>query len=279
MAELEKKPDLAEDLKKALALFTFKGQMDRYKPQRGSRLPLAPMLASLRGMSPRQWAAYAFGRDPLRGKFTPEQMLELSDKALACGQEEARKLLDAHHGKVEPTLLARELGLTIERPDMPNGGGQVIFAQYEEPDKITVFMDTVDKANALLGSRPDLVNLLGKRSIEQVLVAHEIFHAVELRAKDTIFTQSYRLQLWKLGPIKNESGVACLAEIAGMEFARTLLDLDFCPYLYDVFFVSLYDAQAASDLYRSICRLCSQPSIEETMAPQELREALEAEDA
>ena len=57
-----------------------------------------------------------------------------------------------------------------------------------------------------------------------------------------------------------------------------LLALDFCPYLYDVFFVSLYDAQAASDLYRSICRLCSQPSIEETMSPQELREALDAED-
>lgn len=73
-------------------------------------------------------------------------------------------------------------------------------------------------------------------------MAHEIFHAVELRAKDTIFTQTYRLQLWKLGPLKNESGVACLAEIAGMEFARTLLALDFCPYLYDVFFVSLYDA-------------------------------------
>ena len=109
-------------------------------------------------------------------------------------------------------------------------------------------------------------------------MAHEIFHAVERRAKDTIFTQTYRLQLWKLGPLKNESGVACLAEIAGMEFARTLLALDFCPYLYDVFFVSLYDAQAASDLYRSICRLCSQPSIEETMSPQELREALDAED-
>lgn len=41
MAELEKKTDMAEDLKKALALFTFKGQIDRYKPQRGSRLSLA----------------------------------------------------------------------------------------------------------------------------------------------------------------------------------------------------------------------------------------------
>ena len=98
---------------------------------------------------------------------------------------------------------------------MPNGGGQVIFAQYEEPDKITVFMDTVDKANALLSRRPNLVNLLGKRSIEQVLVAREIFHAVELRAKDTIFTQTYRLQLWKLGPLKNESGVACLGPDCG----------------------------------------------------------------
>lgn len=42
MAELEKKTDMAEDLKKALVLFTFKGQMDRCKPQRCSRLPLAP---------------------------------------------------------------------------------------------------------------------------------------------------------------------------------------------------------------------------------------------
>ena len=72
----------------------------------------------------------------------------------------------------------------------------------------------------------------------------------------------------------SDKALAC-----GQEEARKLLDLDFCPYLYDVFFVSLYDAQAASDLYRSICRLCSQPSIEETMSPQKLREALEAEDA
>ena len=100
MAELEKKTGKTEDLKKALSLFTFQGQMERYKPQRGSRLPLVPMLASLREMSPRQWSAYAFGRDPLRGKFTPEQMQELSDKALACGQEEASKLLEFEYAAV-----------------------------------------------------------------------------------------------------------------------------------------------------------------------------------
>ena len=271
MTASDEKNNTTDDLKKALALFTFKGQMERYKPKRGNCLPLEPMLRSLYQMDSRQWSAYAFGRDPLRGKLTPQQMLDLSDRALACGQEEAHKLLHSHHGQVKPTLLARDLGLTIERPNMPNGGGQVIFAQFEEPDKITVFMDTVDKANAMLQRRPDLADLLGRCSIEQVLIAHEIFHFIELNAKDTIFTQSYRLQLWKLGPFKNESSISCLAEIAGMEFARVLLDLDFCLYLYDVFFVSLYDAAAASDLYRSICRLCNQASIEDTMSPAELR--------
>ena len=106
MAELEKKTDKAEDLKKALSLFHLSGADGAL--QAPARQPSAAgsdaCLAA--GDEPRQWAAYAFGRDPLRGKFTPEQMQELSDKALACGQEEASKLLDTHRGTVEPTLLA-----------------------------------------------------------------------------------------------------------------------------------------------------------------------------
>lgn len=265
------------DLKEALNLFTYQGQMERYAPKHGTPLPLDAMLADVRGMSSLEWASYAFGRDPLRGRLTPEQMLDLAQRALDCGREEAERLRAAYGQQTEPSAIAQRLGIHLTYPDMPNGGGQVVFAQFEEPDKITVFMDTVNKANEMLRTNAAVREILGDRSIKQVLIAHEIFHYVELSNKDEIFTQSYKLRLWKVGPFRNDSRISCLAEIAGMEFARTLLGIPFCPYLYDIFFVYLYGDTSASDLYRSICRMCGHPSIEQQDSGATLTQKANAE--
>lgn len=81
------------------------------------------------------------------------------------------------------------------------------------------------------------------------------------------------------GPLRHTSCVQSLSEIAGMAFAQTLLRLPFSPYLYDVFFVSLYDARAASDTYRMICRASGHASIEQTMTRQEMADALAREES
>ena len=48
-----------------------------------------------------------------------------------------------------PRELARKMGMKIRTPDTPAGGGQVIFAQFVQPDEITVYMDCIRKASRL----------------------------------------------------------------------------------------------------------------------------------
>lgn len=42
--------------------------------------------------------------------------------------------------------------MKVKMPKVPTGGGVVLFAQYVQPDEITIFTDCVDKAAALENS-------------------------------------------------------------------------------------------------------------------------------
>ena len=146
--------------------------------------------------------------------------------------------------------LAGAMGLKISTPRIPNGGGHVIFAQYQEPDAITIFMDSADKARALI-EEESLSLLLGDRAAEDVLLAHELFHVVEYRKRDSIYTQTEKVELWRK-PFSNRSRLICLGEIAGMEFARRLTGLSYTPYVLDVLMMYGYDKGAATALYEEI---------------------------
>lgn len=138
----------------------------------------------------------------------------------------------------------------------------MIFAQYTEPDEVTIFMDSVRKAEELMESCdmwelfPDL------SSIEDLLLAHEIFHAVEYRNRDRIFTQTEKIELWKK-PFSNRSQIIALSEMAGMAFARELLGISVSPYLFDVLLMYGYNQEAATALYEEIMGFAGEPAGEE----------------
>ena len=142
------------------------------------------------------------------------------------------------------------MGLKVLTPQVPGGGGHVIFAQYQEPDSITIFMDGAERAQKLIREEK-LEGLLGNRAVEDVLLAHELFHVTEYRKKDFIFTQTEKVELWKK-PFSNRSRILCLGEIAGMEFARCLTGITFTPYVLDVLMMYGYDKEAATALYEEI---------------------------
>lgn len=226
------------------------------KPGRtGGRLPLRAMIEHLLRLSGQEFGMYAWTREPLEGKFDTAQKMGYILKAESCGMNEARLLKREYctDGVGGPADIARLMGLKVETPDIPTGGGHVIFAQYAEPDEITIFTDAVDKAERLIEEH-SLRDLLGAADIKSLLLAHEIFHAVEYRKKDSIYTKIEKVELWRK-PFSNQSGLACLGEIAAMAFAREMVGAAFSPYLLDVLFMYGYHQEAAEALFDEIMEI------------------------
>lgn len=205
------------------------------------------MARALRSLTDLQWGRYAFSREPLEGKFTPEEKDRYTQAAVSCGKEWARKMA-SRCGTRDPRTIAGKLGVQVLTADIPAGGGQVLFAQFVQPDEITVFTDCLDKAASLGALLP------ARESLMDILLAHELFHAVEEQNVDVMYTRTETIELWRK-PFSNRSRIACLSEIAAMAFARELLDLDYNPYALDVLLVYPYDQNAACGLYEEICEL------------------------
>lgn len=113
-----------------------------------------------------------------------------------------------------------------------------MFAQYVQPDEITIFTDCVDKAAAL--EKQCGCPLLKKERLLEILLAHELFHAVEEQYAGEIFTRTEKIELWRK-PFSNRSVISCLSEIAAMAFARQLSGLSVSPYMLDVLLVYSYE--------------------------------------
>ena len=98
-------------------------------------------------------------------------------------------------------------------------------------------MDSAGRAQELI-RRERLEGLLGKKAVEDVLLAHELFHVTEYRKKDTIYTRTEKVELWRK-PFSNRSRMICLG-------------IPYTPYVLDVLLMYGYDKEAATALYEEI---------------------------
>ena len=131
-----------------------------------------------------------------------------------------------------------------------NGVVHVIFAQYDEPKEITLFKDCVEKAEELI-EKEGLQRFLPDFDLNEVLMAHELFHGIEYRNKKQIFTQTEKIELWRR-PFSNKSKILCLSEIAAMAFAKRMTGISCSPYVLDVLLMYCYNEEAAEALYEEI---------------------------
>lgn len=218
----------------------------------GRILPLRPMVERLVQLTERDFGMYAWSREPLSGKFDRAQKMHYIAAAGSCGRNEAKQIKDEYQTG-EAAIIARQMKLQVQMPAVPAGGGHVIFAQYVEPDEITIFADAVERAERLI-KEFSLADLLGGADVKNLLLAHELFHAVEYRKEDTIYTKTEKVQLWRK-PFSNRSRLVCLGEMAGMAFAKALTGVAFCPYLLDVLLMYGYHEAAATALYEEILEI------------------------
>ena len=212
----------------------FSGKGTAFSMPEYPKVPFPEMIEKLGALTEEDWGKYAFSREPLEGRFSNEQKMQYTHKANDCGREWAEKIA-RQYGTRNPGELAEKLGMKVKTPKVPVGGGLVLFAQFVEPDEITIFTDCVE-------------------NLTNTLLAHELFHAVEEQHVKEIYTRTERVELWRK-PFSNKSTISCLSEIAAMAFAGKLLDLKVSPYMLDVLLVYSYDKNAAWGLYDEIMNM------------------------
>lgn len=198
------------------------------------------------------WAAYAKSRDPLNGRVTVEEYLPHYHAAQQCGVELAQQVR-SEFGAVSCEDLAEKLEVRVVRLPMPDGDGLLTFAAFEEPNLIRVYTDNAEATQAIIAQSGGNADL-GDVDICQMLLAHELFHVMQLRHPELYVNQKH-IRLWKIGPWIRESRLLSLEEVAAMAFAKELLGLKVNPYLYDVLMLLPQATEQARKLYEHLLAL------------------------
>ena len=198
------------------------------------------------------WVAYAKSRDPLNGRLTVDEYMPFYHAAHQCGVELAHKTR-LECGDVSCEEMAEKLGVRVERHPMPDGDGLLTFAVFEEPNLIRIYTDNAEATQNLIeASGGDA--FIGDADICEMLLAHELFHALQLREPELYVNQTH-IRLWKIGPWVRESRLMSREEVAAMAFAQELLKLPVNPYLYDVLMLLPQATEQAEKLYRNLLLL------------------------
>ena len=238
--------------------------MENYVPKRIEypEVALKEMLRILAAYPDAAWYPYAFSREPLNRKFTDEQRKIWMDKSLACGRAYA-DIVRRDSGEMTPAKIAEYYGLDVQYPKFPEKTDRVLFGEFYEPNSIRIYMDAVQKAKMVMEEEGIPVVLPKNLEIQDILLAHELFHFIEEQYRKEIFTRREKVKLWSIGVFHYTSSVVALSEIAAMAFAKELCGLTYLPYVLDVFLVYVYSKNEAYGLYDEIIKLQGRPVKEE----------------
>jgi hypothetical protein len=193
------------------------------------------------------WRRWAFRREPLRGRIPARDLDTLCGRAEELGRRTARELRSRFPGSA-PSGIAASLGLRIlERTGEGEYGG-TLFAFYDESDAITVFKDKAEAADRLIASE-GLEDLVGTAPVAEILIAHELFHALDRSGADP---DSPLLLPGPAGPFRRRRPLRALEELAAMEFARELLRLPCPAWIFTLVLLYPADPSGAEAVHRGM---------------------------
>lgn len=211
--------------------------------------PLAALVRELVKVGEEDWYPYAFSREPLNGRFDDDLRRDLMRRSISCGRDLACECRQSY-GRWHPRALAEELGVSVNRPSVPQSSDRVLFAEFLEPDTINLYRDGLDKCREMLRGE-ELRQLIGSVSVvSDILLAHELFHVFEMRRGDELWTNSYRSDIIRFTKrITYNARISVLGEIAAMAFAKEACGISYSPYVLDVLLTYGYSPEASCALY------------------------------
>jgi hypothetical protein len=153
--------------------------------------------------------------------------------ALADGGATAADVRTRFPG-LSPRRIADELGIPVATTDDdPLVGTIWRFAEYRpRPPRIQLYTRGLAPVEQAL-ARGAAARLLGEATIEDVFIAHELYHHLEATRAETPIARRHQATLFRIGKWRWRTGIATLAEIAAGSFAQGLLGLPCHPKVLD----------------------------------------------
>lgn len=216
-------------------------------------IPLVEMIEDLRAVGDGTWGRYAFSRDLLRDRVPDEKKAEMIARSVRCGEEYADRAV-RETGQSAPEEIARRLGLNVLPGETPMTAKRALFAQFTPPDRIEIMREPLERYRDVL-ARPEEAEasrLPGAEEVFRLLLGHEIFHFLEDRHEEEIYTRTEKITLWSVLGFRNRSTVGALGEIAGMAFTKRLNHVAYSPFLLDVLLFFGYNPEGARSIYRTV---------------------------
>ncbi|WP_313583434.1 hypothetical protein [Lacrimispora sp.] len=189
----------------------------------------------------RVWLEYLWSHDRLCHRIEPELREQSAQAAAWIGISASRRII-AGHSAVSIKNLIEAAGCRIEKVqnDPLKQLRPYLFAEFEEPDRITVYEERVSNVQQLLDnlgvfSDNTLISSYNSSLAEQIILAHEFFHFLDYEGNLTDGIS--RIKITVFGKLKLHVRVSALSEIAAMAFARDLLALNVHPCILDLLLV------------------------------------------
>ena len=187
---------------------------------------------------------YVMMRDPYWKHLGEAQRRKVMHDSVHCGSQSAGYFSDV---RLPIRTLCADAGIQISiYEDVPQSNRE-IFALFEAPSTIRLRPDLIQETQAKLDTA-EYRALLGTFQLEDVMLAHELFHFLERIHKKTIYTQTEKTTTISIGPIHVRKRLTMSSEVAAMAFVQSLLGLPWNPYLLDAIIVSRTDPQATDGI-------------------------------
>ncbi len=218
---------------------------------------LEEMILNLMSIDDVTWGLYAFSRDQLKACLTEEKKVRMIKEAIECGKHYA-KLVLCETGTNAPHKIAEKFNLQIIKKSEEVTGSQILFALYTPPNQIQIMDEPINRAIRLIHKENAiLIELFQQNSIINTILGHEIFHFLEQRYEDKIYTQTEKVVLWKFFGYRYRSTIRALSEIGAMAFTKELNGLSYSPFLFDVLLYYSYHSFRARKIYDDIIGISS----------------------
>ena len=190
-------------------------------------------LAEIIAASPETLGLVMLETDTHAWRLDRDTQLAAVRDALADGAATA-KVLRQRFPNLTPGEMARELRVPIETTDDdPMVGPLWRFAEYRQrPAGILLYRRGLALLERAVAGRL-AVRLIGRATLQDVFVAHELYHHAEAIRSEVPIARRYQPTLFRIGNWHWRTGVAALAEVAAGAFAQSLLDLPCHPKVLD----------------------------------------------